>query len=151
MVLYPKTTKKSHGFIVCVEVLLICCRGLFFKYKIYIHTFKVFLFFPFFLFHFFYIGYFTYLHFKCFLVFPPKDPYPILPSPYLYEGAPPPSNPLLPHCPSIKPPEDQGSPIPLMPDKAILCYIYSWSHGSLHVYSLVGGLVPENSGGGVGV
>jgi hypothetical protein len=25
----------------------------------------------------------------------------------------------------------------LMADKAILCYIYSWSHGSLHVYSLV--------------
>ena len=29
-----------------------------------------------------------------------------------------------------------------MPNKAILCYIYSWSHGSLYVYSLVGGLVP---------
>jgi hypothetical protein len=32
-----------------------------------------------------------------------------------------------------------------MPDKAILCYICSWSHGSLHVYSMVGGLVPESS------
>jgi hypothetical protein len=29
----------------------------------------------------------------------------------------------------------------LMPDKSILCYICGWSHGSLHVYSLVGGLV----------
>ena len=34
-----------------------------------------------------------------------------------------------------------------MSEKAILCYIYSWSHGSLHVYSLVGGLVPGSSGG----
>ena len=34
-----------------------------------------------------------------------------------------------------------------MSEKAILCYIYSWSHGSLHVYSLVGGLVPGRSWG----
>jgi hypothetical protein len=33
-----------------------------------------------------------------------------------------------------------------MLDKGILCYICSWSHGSLHVYYLVGGLVPEKSG-----
>jgi hypothetical protein len=33
------------------------------------------------------------------------------------------------------------------PDKAILCYICGWSHGSLHVYFLVGGLVPGSSGG----
>jgi hypothetical protein len=31
----------------------------------------------------------------------------------------------------------------LMSNKAILCYIWSWSQGSLHVYSFVGGLVPE--------
>jgi hypothetical protein len=37
-------------------------------------------------------------------------------------------------------------PYPLMPDKAIVCYISSWSHESLHVYSLLGGLVPESSG-----
>ena len=36
--------------------------------------------------------------------------------------------------------------IPLMSGKAILWYIYSWSHGSLHVYSLVGGLVSGSSG-----
>ena len=36
--------------------------------------------------------------------------------------------------------------LPLMPDKAILCYICRWSHESLHVYSLVGGLVRESSG-----
>jgi hypothetical protein len=34
-----------------------------------------------------------------------------------------------------------------MPDKAILCYICSWSH----VYSLVGGLIPGRSGGKGGV
>jgi hypothetical protein len=34
-----------------------------------------------------------------------------------------------------------------MPDKAILYYICGWSHGSLHVYSLVGSLVLGSSGG----
>jgi hypothetical protein len=34
----------------------------------------------------------------------------------------------------------------LMFNKAIFCYICSWSHGSLHVYSLVCGLVPGGSG-----
>ena len=42
----------------------------------------------------------------------------------------------------IKPSQDQGPLLPLMTNKAILCYICSWSHGSLHVYSLVGDLVP---------
>ena len=42
---------------------------------------------------------------------------------------------------SIEPSQDQGPLLPLVPYKAILCYIYSWSHGFLHVYSLVGGLV----------
>jgi hypothetical protein len=34
----------------------------------------------------------------------------------------------------------------LKADKAILYYICGWSHGSLHVYSLAGGLVPGSSG-----
>jgi hypothetical protein len=34
----------------------------------------------------------------------------------------------------------------LMSDKSILCYICVWSHGSHHVYSLVGNLVPGSSG-----
>ena len=61
--------------------------------------------------------------------------------------------PLLPHLSSIplhwgiKPPQNQGLLLPLMPDKAILCYICSWSHRSLYVYSLVGGLVPGSAGG----
>ena len=32
-----------------------------------------------------------------------------------------------------------------MSEKAIFCYICSWSPGSLYVYSLVGGLVPGSS------
>jgi hypothetical protein len=47
----------------------------------------------------------------------------------------------------IEPSQDQGSLLPLMTDKAILCYICSWSHGSLYVYSLVDGLVPGSSEG----
>jgi hypothetical protein len=56
------------------------------------------------------------------------------------------SHPLLPQCPSItlhwgiKPSQDKGATLPLMPDMAILCFIFSWSHRSLHVYSLLGGL-----------
>ena len=69
-----------------------------------------------------------------FPVSPPQTLYP-LPSPCLYKGAPPPTHPLLPQCSSIplcwviEPPQDQGAPLPLMPDKAIFCYISSWSHG----------------------
>jgi hypothetical protein len=44
----------------------------------------------------------------------------------------------------------KGLPLPLMPDKTIFCYICRWSHGSLHVFSLVGGLIPGSSGGLVG-
>jgi hypothetical protein len=41
----------------------------------------------------------------------------------------------------------KGPLLPLMSDKGILCYVCDWSHGSLHVYTLVGGLVPGSSGG----
>jgi hypothetical protein len=34
-----------------------------------------------------------------------------------------------------------------MSEKAFLCYICIWSHGSLHVYCLVGDLVPGSLGG----
>ena len=101
----------------------------------------------------FFIGYFIYLHFRCCPLpsFPSANPVPF-PSPCFFEGVPSPIHPLLPHCPSIplcwgiKPPQHQGPPLPLMPNKAILCYICSWSHGSLHVYSLVGGFIPGRSG-----
>ena len=38
----------------------------------------------------------------------------------------------------IEPAQDQGPLLPLMSNKAILCYICGWSHESLQVYSLVG-------------
>jgi hypothetical protein len=70
---------------------------------------------------------------------------PSIPSPHpcVYEGAPPPTHPLLPHSPKvplhwgIRPLQEQGPLLPLMPDKTVVCYIFSWSPGSLHVYSLV--------------
>ena len=82
---------------------------------------------------------------------PPSQP---LSAPFfcLYEDAPLLTHPLLSHhssiplCWDIKPPQDQGPAIPMMPNKAILCYICIWSYGSLCVYSLVGGLVPGSSG-----
>ena len=55
--------------------------------------------------------------------------------------------PSIPLCWLFELPQEQGAPLPLMPDKAILCYISSWSHGFLHVYSGVGGSVPGDFGG----
>lgn len=58
-----------------------------------------------------------------FLVIPPQTPHPTLPLFFplcLYEGSPPPTHPLLPHCSSIplcwgiKPPQEKGPPFPLM-------------------------------------
>jgi hypothetical protein len=70
--------------------------------------------------------------------FPPFLKHPS--SPYFYEGVPSPTHPLPPPHPvfpytvtSIKPSENQGPLLSLMPDKAILCYICSWSH----VYSFI--------------
>ena len=60
----------------------------------------------------------------------------------------PPPCPGIPLHWSIKPSMDQGLFLLLIPDKAILCYICSWSYGSLHVYSFLGGLVTGSSGGG---
>jgi hypothetical protein len=75
-----------------------------------------------------------------------------LPHSCFYEHVPLHTHPLPPPCPQIplywgiKPSQDQGPLLPLMPDKAILCYICSWSCGSLHVYSWVGGLDPGSFG-----
>jgi hypothetical protein len=85
----------------------------------------------------------------------PLSPPPPPPPPYLYEGAPTHTHPLLLQWPSvllswvIKPAQDQGMLLLMIPDKVILCYISSWSHGYplctlwLVVYFLValGGLV----------
>jgi hypothetical protein len=64
----------------------------------------------------------------------------------LYEGVPPLTHTLPPHQSSvplhwgIKPPKDQRPPLPLLSGKEILCYIWLWSHRSLQVHSLFGGL-----------
>jgi len=56
--------------------------------------------------------------------FPSSQPLSHPPLPCFYEGAPPPTHPLLPHWPilplhwGIKPSQYQGPPLPLMPDKA---------------------------------
>ena len=85
-----------------------------------------------------------------FLVFPLKTPNPI-PRPPAHQ----PTHccfPVLafPYTGSLSQSQDQGPFLPMMPDKAILCYICGWSHGYLHVYSLVGGLVSGSSGGQIG-
>jgi hypothetical protein len=75
---------------------------------------------------------------------PPSHNLPLLPPLCLYEGDHPPTLPYPSSIPlhwGIKPPQDQGSPLPLMSDKAILCYLCIWSNGPLPVHSLVGGLV----------
>ena len=79
--------------------------------------------------HSFFFLYFN-LHFKCYTLclFPLRNPLSSPPSPCFYQGAPPPTHPLLPPCPGmplhwgIKPSQDQGSLLPLMPNKSILCY-----------------------------
>jgi hypothetical protein len=96
---------------------------------------------------------FTFQMLSHFLVSPPETPYPIFPPPAFYESALPPTPPLPPSCPGIilhwGYPAFLGprSHLPLIPDKAILCYICGWSHGSFYMYSLVGGLVPGSPGG----
>jgi hypothetical protein len=101
----------------------------------------------------FFIDYSIYLHFKCYPLpgFSSANPLSSPSLPCFYEQVPPSTHPLPPHHSSIslhwgiESLQDQGPPLPLMPDKAILCYICSWSYGSLHVYSLAGGLVPGSS------
>ena len=88
--------------------------------------------------------------------FPSANPLSHLPFPCFYEGAPQPTHLLqlpglgIPLHWGIKHSLDQGSLLPLTPNKAILCYICGCSHGSLHVYSLVGCLDPGSSGSLVG-
>jgi hypothetical protein len=104
----------------------------------------------------FFIGYFIYLHFSCYplLQFPLHKSHIPSPSPGFCERPPPFIHPFLPHHPGIlllwgiEPLQEEGPPIPLIPDKAALCYVCSWSHGTLHVYSLVGGLISGSFGGG---
>jgi hypothetical protein len=50
----------------------------------------------------------------------------------------------------IEPSQDSGPLLPLISDKAIFCYKGGWSHRILHVFSLLGGLVPASSGDLIG-
>jgi hypothetical protein len=80
------------------------------------------------------IPYINTLNYIPFPSYPYTTPYPICPLPptlCLHHGALPPTHLLLPHRSSIllhwgiKPPQDQGPPLPLMSDKAFLYYISS--------------------------
>jgi hypothetical protein len=87
-------------------------------------------------FFYFFIGNFIYSHFKCYS----HSPFPLHKTPilytYLYESAPPPVHPPLSQCFSIplpwliEPPQDKEAPLPVITEKAILCYISSWNYGS---------------------
>ena len=93
---------------------------------------------------------FTFQMLFSFPVSPSELPYSILPLSASMRVL---THPLPLPCPDIplhwgiKPSQDQGPLLPLMPGKVILCYICGWSHGSFHVYSLAGGLVPGSAGG----
>ena len=97
---------------------------------------------------------FTFQMLTPFLVSPPQPLYQI-PIPCFCEGPPPPTHPHPSHHHSmplhwgLEPSQDQGPPLPLMLDKPIPCYICSCRHGLLHVYTLVGGLIPGSSWGGL--
>jgi len=80
--------------------------------------------------------------------FPSISPLSYTPPPYSMRVFPHPSaHPFPPPHPDIslhwgvEPWQDQELLLPLIPNKAILWYICSWSHGSVHVYSLDSGLV----------
>jgi hypothetical protein len=92
--------------------------------------------------------------------FPSGNPLSHPPFPCFYEGAHPLTHPLMSLCSG----KEQNLLFSLMlghpaftgprassPDKAIFCYTFGWSHRSVHMYSLVGGLNPGSSGGGEGV
>ena len=95
---------------------------------------------------------FTFYYIFSLLTFQMLSPFPIssLESPYLLPAPPasmkvfphqlphslPSPHPGIPLIGSIEHSQGQGPFLSLMPNKAILCYICSWSHGSLHVCTL---------------
>jgi len=66
---------------------------------------------------------------------------------HLHTYPPPSPHPGFPLHSVIEPSQGKGPLLSLMLNKTILCYICDWSHGSLHVYSLVGCLVSGSSEG----
>jgi len=94
-----------------------------------------------------------YLHFKCYALSPSPIPPPyspclmrILPLPPIHSHSQIPTHTLPPQGPDIplhwgnQTAQDQGLFLLLMLDNDILCYLFGWRPGLLHVYSLVGGL-----------
>lgn len=100
---------------------------------------------------FIFFNHFIHLHFKWYSPSRFLLHKPLIPSPLPFASMGVLHHPLLWHPSSmplrwtIKPPEDQEPSFPWMPDKATLCYIWSWSHESLHVHSFVVGLVPGSA------
>jgi hypothetical protein len=74
-------------------------------------------------------------------------------SPCFYEGVSPPICPLppshlgIPAHWGIEHSQNQWPLLPLIPKKAIFYYIWGWSHGSLHLNSLLSGFVSGSPGG----
>jgi hypothetical protein len=106
------------------------------------------------MFYLFIIKYFIYLHFQCYPLswLPIWKPPSHAPDPASVRMLPlPPTHshlPILtfPYTGAMESSQDQGTLLPLMlPTK--FCYICSWNHGSLHVYSFIGELFPGSSGG----
>jgi hypothetical protein len=78
-----------------------------------------------------------------FLVFPEKLLSRVSPPPHPLTNRPTPASCLgIPLHWGIELSQDQGPLLPLMSNKGIFCYICGWIHESIHMYSLVGGLVP---------
>jgi len=107
-------------------------------------------------FSFSFIGYFLYLHFKYYPLSwfphwknPQSHPTHHLPS----WGRSPIHGPTPSYLPALAFPHTGASSLPRTKGlsshwcstRPIVCYICGWSHGSLHVYSLVDGLVPGSS------
>ena len=110
-------------------------------------------FFPFFTIGIFYwmFSLFAFKMLTPFLLSPLEIPYPISPPLCFSADVPQATHPILTSCPGIplqwgiQPSQDQGPLLPLMPNKAIICYICCWGHGYVHLYSLICGLVPGSS------
>lgn len=102
--------------------------------------------------YFFFLWLYYLLYFKCYPL--PQTPLSHPPSPCFYVGASTPTHTLLPYYPSIplcsciESSQDQWPPLLLMPNKAILCYICSCSHMSLHAYIFGWGFSPCELGWG---
>jgi hypothetical protein len=108
---------------------------------------------PDFFFHFL-IGYFIYFsNVKLFTSYLSTDLLSLPPSSLYLWGYSLTAHPLLLQHPCIPllwvmgPVQYQGAPLPVIPDKAILCYISSWCQVYPHMYSLAGVLVPGCFGG----